>query len=457
MNKTKFSSAENIFLIICLFVGLVFISITPIWQIPDEEAHFLKMYSITDGHFNFEKCKLDDGKTYSCTNVPLSILSIRENSEKISLLFFDRQKIKPLEKNKKDYLIYMVPSYSLFSYMPTILVLQVLKTLNIPPVYIIYILRFIFLFTYCTIVYFAIKITPVKKHLFTLCGLVPTAIYSASGISADGLIISLCFLYIAYIFNLAFNKHIKNLSKLNIFSLFLLLLYITVCKFPYGFLAFLICIIPQQKFKFYSKPKTIITILTFIIMYVIWHILHHIYMTKGISSSVPWFVSPIETLQYSIQNPLFFIDSLIKSIKINSLDWYGGTVARYGWENIYIPISIIAPYGITLALSGFFQDKDEIESDISTFKNKMIYLFIGILFFITTYTICYLLFSNASHQTVIKFQGRYFIPILPLIYLLLSTRIPVKYNGLKIISLLSYLFLIFISIIILISKFYINT
>ena len=48
MKKVIFKT-ENLFLIFCLFWGLIFVIVNPPFQAPDESEHFFKMWGYTQG------------------------------------------------------------------------------------------------------------------------------------------------------------------------------------------------------------------------------------------------------------------------------------------------------------------------------------------------------------------------------------------------------------------------
>ena len=49
-----FNKAENIFLVLCLFLSGIMMFINPPFQTPDEAQHFFKMYGFTNFTFNFK-------------------------------------------------------------------------------------------------------------------------------------------------------------------------------------------------------------------------------------------------------------------------------------------------------------------------------------------------------------------------------------------------------------------
>ena len=56
--KRELFSVQNIFLVSCLFWGILFLFLNPPFQAPDEDAHFFKMYGYTSGSLNFKKLNI---------------------------------------------------------------------------------------------------------------------------------------------------------------------------------------------------------------------------------------------------------------------------------------------------------------------------------------------------------------------------------------------------------------
>ena len=68
MKKNLLFKTENIFLILCLLWGLIFICVNPPFQSPDEPEHFFKMWGYTQGTYRYQ---IKDNQTGLC--MPQSI------------------------------------------------------------------------------------------------------------------------------------------------------------------------------------------------------------------------------------------------------------------------------------------------------------------------------------------------------------------------------------------------
>lgn len=458
-----FKKAENIFVLLCLIIGLLFIIITPPFCVSDENSHMFKMWAITEGTMNFQKRTLDDGNTYAGTVVPKSlyILDIFTRDipfhleNKFSLSSLNEMKKISLDKDSKGFVTYFVPQYGILSYMPGIIVLEIMKWLDVGPLYMLYILRFISLITYMAIMYFAIKIMPIKKWLFALCALTPTAISLAAGISTDGLTISLMFLFTALVFNFAFNEKISKLSAKDIVILGLILLYITILKFPYGAVVFLLFVIPKEKFpEKFSGLKTISLFTAMLFLYTLFTTLQSFHLGKGLTSLNPEILPVKEVLLYTIKHPAIIIQNILNSISHDGLAWYAGSIAIFSWQDTVLPPHFYFMWSLVMLSIAIFADNKEPDTSALNIKNKWIYFLVISLCIIVTYVVCYFLFSYEGLEGVRNMQGRYFIPTLPLFYLLFATNKKINLKGLKIFSLIAYTILILDCILNIVRRFY---
>ena len=71
---------ENLFLIICLFFGILFTIITPPFMVSDENSHMAKMYNFTEGSINFQKLTVSGGGADLCCFVFAGKFEIYNNT-----------------------------------------------------------------------------------------------------------------------------------------------------------------------------------------------------------------------------------------------------------------------------------------------------------------------------------------------------------------------------------------
>lgn len=433
----KFRKPENIFVIFCLFWGLILSFVTPPFTNFDEPEHFYKIYAFSEGTINHKKItsytdgtfNFDEPQTFTSLAVPISAATIVTESRKWNP-YFDENKVKhegskvslskiknlskiPLNKNAKTLIVQPVPSYTIISYFLSCLVLTILKIFNANPLFMLYMMRLCSLFLYTGLVYYAISILPFKKWLFILIAVLPTSLYLASGISTDPLVIGLCFIFIAYVLKLAYCEKVVRISVKNLSFFFFLILLICVCKFIYFPLVFLYFLIPKEKFvsqKFRHVSFLIMFLICF--CYISAFLSYTVYINKGVFS---YFKSQsmLESISNIFFHPLNFIFCMAKTTYLNGSFYIKTAIADFGFSDKFVPNGVVVSYILLLFLNSFEKDK-------ITIKNKLLFGGIIILCILLCMTSTYIIFSIEKSGIIAALKGRYLLPIMPLFFLLFS-------------------------------------
>jgi uncharacterized membrane protein len=137
-------------------------------------------------------------------------------------------------------------------------------------------------------------------------------------------------------------------------------------------------------------------------------------------------------------------------------------VGDMGWLDTYLPPKMVYLYLFVLILYSII---DKTEHRISR-KQKFIALFTFLIIFTTIFAFEYITWTPVGENFIAGVQSRYFIPIAPLIFLILYNRIDVlkisdkriPFKSKPLINLFLIIFVIIflsISIFILISRYYI--
>ena len=219
---------ENIFLILCLLWGLIFLCVNTPFQSPDEPEHMLKMWGYTQKTLHYQVKDVQTGLKlpqspaylYNFYNV------YRLSNNKIPYKSTIQTLEVPLTKETTTFLPHTPSIYTPLSYFPSFIVLWLLKLLNIKPLLMLYILRFCSLLVYLALCYTAIKITPCFKWSFWLFSLLPVNIYQAASVSVDGLTFGLMILFFAYTLKLAFDDNVKDINLKQILLWGIMFVYI---------------------------------------------------------------------------------------------------------------------------------------------------------------------------------------------------------------------------------------
>lgn len=257
----------------------------------------------------------------------------------------------------------------------------------------------------------------------------PMIIQQATSLSGDALINLFALLFIAYNLKLLYEEN--DLSYKDRLIYYLLTFCVSISKYVYFPLVFLsLLLVKNVNINKNNKRKLII-----------------ISITIAIFSSVVWFlysqnyvdvrayikeanVNPVEQAKYILSNPFNYIRVLVKTFSISGsyylLSFVGNTL---GYANILIPDIYIILMTILLFLLPFFEENNK-----SLLKwQKIITLLIFIILVLLVITGLYLTWSPLKFDKVAGVQGRYFIPIMILIFLtLIKANNNVKIKNLNI-------------------------
>jgi len=403
---------QTLFLIFAIAVGGLLIFINPPFETPDEGSHFKRAYQISEGKILAEKKDWDSGG-----NIPKGLNQIESFfrswlADKNNATSF--KEISEQTKNKigdeKEFASF--PNTALYSpipYLPQIIGISVAKLFSDSLLWIFYFGRIFNLLFYLAIVFLAIKMTPILKWIFLILALMPMSIFLAASASPDALTIALSFLFIAYILKLSLGQ--KTLAKVDLGLLLILTIAISLCKTAYLFLPLLILIIPRDKFASIKED----------------YLFKSLIITAGFVAGIGWYaiankffvpilagIDPKAQLAVILSKPL----SYCKFLVYHGLRWFSGSnsqsiIGEFGWLDTYLPLWIISSYKLALIVVFLSEEK---EREIATLGKIISFLIFSATAFVIT-LIMYLTWNTVGSFKVEGLQGRYFLPLLPLLFI----------------------------------------
>ena len=237
---------EYAFLGLSLIFGLGMVVVTPPFQVPDEPSHLYRACQISE--LNLFKYKDD---------VPQSLVDLSAICNRMKFMAHEKTSrreilaLYSIKLNPGTRAITESPNYIL-PYLPQALGLFIGNLFNLAPLWMLYLGRLFNLLASIVILFFAIRTTPVMKWLFFLLSIMPMTLYQLGSLSYDAMTISLSFLMISVILNMALNED-KVIRTKDLFILFLIALALASAKPPYYILAFTFLIIPMKKFGSWKK------------------------------------------------------------------------------------------------------------------------------------------------------------------------------------------------------------
>jgi len=449
MNRIKSLNPQYVFIILGLIYGIAFLVLIPPFQVPDEYEHYYKSWDISNGHLIPEKIGNKAG-----VSVPESVKIMTDNiyqkwkyyilnNQSMDMRYLLNLPLKSSNNTFVDISKYAVVTYSPLPYLASGLSIALGKLFDLSPLILMYLGRFGNLLLWLFIVFLAIKITPVFKWGFLAIALMPMTLFQAASLSADSIAISLSFISIAIFLKLALDDSIKQITSKHIAIIVLITLLLGLAKMPYIMLILLFFLIPSKKFEGRTKMFKIFGLMFLLGVLVIafWN-----FMVNGLYMPLDPGISIQDQLIYILHYPIDFIQTLL-----NTSSQYAGelpfiVVGNWAYANSPIPNLIYYMYFFIILLVAAF-DKGSFKINL-----KQRYTILGVFLLITgtIFVLEYLTWTYTGAPVIHGIQGRYLIPVLPLLFLTLYEKNERTKNRLLVELMLSLLIILILSKVVLI-------
>lgn len=411
---------EELFFNIVPVILIMFLIGIPSLKNPDEIVHWYKIYDISQGNI---MAKTIDGTPWG--HIPEEV-QIDMNQTDINYTnlgkLYDRQIADDGEEVMVD--LSTTSVYNPIVYMPQVVGTIIADIFTDRPLIMMYSARIFNLIFSVIILYLAIKIIPFGKRIMLLLTCIPVAASSFASMSLDAMTISIAYLLIAYILKLLYEKEkkIKLKDKVIVGALSIV---IALCKIVYLPLVGLILLLPKEKYK--SRKEHIITNVIIMGVAIISNLLW-----LGISSQ--YLIeykdgSPVMQVQNILENPIEYIQMFLDSVNVY-LKVYIDQLFGYGvGADLHIRLYSLLPVIILLLYMFETITDNKMKKQFNTFQ-KVIITLITLAIIALIFTSLYIQWTPINNTHIEGVQGRYFLPILPLISLLIgnSDKIKGKYD-----------------------------
>lgn len=435
-DKVPNNKLPNIFFIMSSIIGTIFSILFPLYQIPDELTHINMMYSEMNMKVDF----------YGETNGFGDTARIMHNyNEKVDVdEYFDFNDKLSIKEN------YNFPSISLVRHFPQMIGMFIGEIFKLPIIISITLAEFLAVLFYSFVCSRALKKIPIKKELMMAIMLLPICLQQMGSFSYDAVLLPICFYFISYIFYLKFDK--KEITLKDCIILLILLIIIALIKIPYILLGLLVFLLPIKKFNidfhiFKIDYKLIKNNYKKIILILIPIIILCIILVVKILCKINYG----RVLIAAILEPKASIKIILNTIYTYKFGYLKELTGKFGWfdtstSNIYTIFIIICIF--IICFINFKRDKDkkqEVCKNPFTKKETIFMYILGIIMillivlsmfswtaYVTGYTIDN--YSISELRNLFKtfniiggVQGRYFLPIIPILLIPIYSNKVTKY------------------------------
>lgn len=400
---------EKQFLFLALVLGVLFIIILPPGQSPDEITHFRRAYGISDGIL------VPDEEVNSAGAIGSDI--------PVTTNFFDKKAghgtyadiveqitLSSEETSKQPYT--SAALYNFICYIPQVLAALIGKLLGFSVLGMAYLMEIFNFVVWTFLAYFAIKLIPKFKSVAVFVALLPITLQEATSLSPDALTIGLSMFFVSYVLYLAYERK-GVLGKKQLVILSVVSLVIGFCKIVYLPLVLLMLIIPSEKFGS-KKRKWIFLGVLFGVVAVLnlaWLMVSARYLVEyrdGVNSK--------EQLMDIIKNPLKYTMVMFRTVSVHGQKWmlnmFGLTL---GYFNFVLPAALLfVSFAIAVLLVGQRSEALKIRK-----FDRAIFVIVFLIIVALIFTSLYMQWTPYGDEVIDGIQGRYFLPILLLIPLMI--------------------------------------
>lgn len=400
-----------IFVIVALIIGFMYICVIPPFAVPDEAAHFATTYS--------QSSKLMGKQaTDSQGNILIEEQLWHRGNDATKDAYLD-EVCGALKRGNNSQIIATRPPLSgvYLGYIPQVIGVTVARICGAGPIQIILTGRVFALIFYCLCMFYAIKLIPYNKQMLMIIGLFPMTLQQVMSYSYDAVIIDASFLLTAIVISKIDEKKEINKEEI-ILSLFLIAIIASI-KFIYLAILLLALLIPYEVF---NKKKQFYAIgaIAFSILVIMGTRLTSITDALGDGDAVLNNQVGKISLTYCLHNPIYTFELLWRTIERVSSDYLGQMVStQLGDLCINTPNLILIGFLILFIISSIQVENQKVIANMKT-RGLCIITFI----IVGGLIIASLMFSwtPIGSLTIQGVQGRYFLPVLPLVGIAMQNR-----------------------------------
>ncbi len=413
---------EQAFIPVVLSLGILYMFAIPLYTVPDEYTHIDTVYSISNQILGIEEPD-KFGYMYKRT---CDLEPVMMTDSKARITSYRRIYTSLFEKADDTTLVECYSKSALSNaselyYLPAAVGLSVARMLNWGCFATLMFGRFCNLFVYVMLGYWALKKIPFMRNVLFVIASLPITLQEAASFSYDSMLNAVVFVFLAECFYCIKKSNI--IHKFDIITLFFLLMQLSYVKGGvYLPLCFLVVLIPYERcWKLRGKlgyyTGVLLMIMTSFMKSNIASLINRFQATQ--STSINGFTGgEMYTFGYLLNHPLETINLYANTLFVEGDEYIQGVLGgELGVFQLYMPWATVI---FTLIVLLYFCID---QNNRIVFRSKITTIWIGILTFASFMLVCLSMlvaFTTTNYNYIEGVQGRYFVPILILPFVLLT-------------------------------------
>ncbi|MCI9629460.1 DUF2142 domain-containing protein [Thomasclavelia cocleata] len=428
---------EKVFIICIIPLGIIYTLLFPQGIVPDEWTH---MYFVDSLASQITGKEVNTKVTMRTVDVQLYNMQIQNPNSDYYTYIFDNIIDFTSNNEYTNINIDSVSLTSLFAYFPSVIGTIISRIFGFGAVMTVYFARLCNFAFYFSITYQAIKKLPFGKLLLLAITMLPMTCHQMFSLSYDAVVNATSFFCISYGLFFIYEAKKIQFSDLILYSICSILVLANKGS-AYAF----ILVIPILA-KYFNPNGDLIAKKTKIIIFLIliisilllnYRSLMNVSSNSGIQAVsgagiVPWTGTPSYTLSTLLNDIPRTINLFINTF-VEKGWWYITTAigGALGWLTILLPNWIINIWLGVLVLSSMSEKSN---NDVFTYEHKLLYFLTSFGIILLVMLAMALAWTPMGYATIEGVQGRYFIPIIFLLFICLqNTKLYLKENMIKIV------------------------
>lgn len=424
----RFPLPPALFLLMGLLIGPVWAFLTPPISVPDEFGHLMRAYAVSEGWL----------VSPNVTPVPQSIVQMhdyaigflgvgnrnRQQFKESYLVPLLEQPLQPLDQR-----LMANPAANLYSfvpYLPQAAGMSLARALQWAPLKLLYTGRLANLLVFLLLTALALHWTPAFHVPWVAVALMPMTMQQVASLSADGFTIASTFLLIAYTLRLMAEPRATPLTGRQYACLGVLIVANALSKFNV-FLVLILVLIPAERFA--SRRQRWLSVAAGVLLAILaaaaWQQANRENIVNFRAFRFSLGVDVTANAQFAAAHPLLVIQAALHTILDYAGTYLTEVVGFLGTLSLPLPAWLVAVYLVVLLIlmitapPGLPASGSKRAWAAGLFAASITAIFF-LLFTFETARAKLAVFSPESY--VDGMQGRYAIPIFPLLFFVLGQR-----------------------------------
>lgn len=419
----KKRTLQSIFVVMATLIGSIYLFAVPPFAVPDEASHFATAY--VESSMLLGRETLDEnGMIIMDPNVSLYITR-EEAPTRDSLTRYIKGAFGKTDSVLDHSTAFRRPlSMQHPGYAPQVLGLTLGRLLNMGGEQLLLLGRLFSLLWYSFLMYWAIKKIPFGKMFLFCIGMLPMTLQMVVSFNYDSVLFGASFFCFAYLLYLAYDKEKEQIQWKDMLLIILPTIAIASIKTIYLLILGLGLLIPKEKFRS-MKNKWFAGAGLVGVGLVTVGLTRLTAVVNTLGTTAPASAATADTmvkfsLSYCIQHPLEIIIMIWTTLEKYASAYVNSMIATpLGWLEMPLPEIIVILFVILLLLSLLQTEDAERQIKMTARCYTGVLAALSILAVIGYMLIDHTYIGSALVEGV---QGRYFLPILPMLFILLQNR-----------------------------------